>query len=130
MHPPSNLLRGLLLVVSAFFLAMASAHFLGLKYPLLFVYYDVPFYAYQDRIIAAILLPYAILFFATSRHKLLLPYTLVALWITIFGLSYINQSADLALVLDGQSPQIYWLQTAAFAALALVLTILALKEKP
>lgn len=130
MNPPTKLLRGLLLLISAYFLAMASAHFLGLKYPLLFVYYDTPFYAYQDRIIAATLLPYAVMFFAASRHKLLLPYALFALWVTIFGLSYINQSAELALVLDGQGTQIYWLQTAAFAALALVLTLLTIKEKP
>ena len=130
MHPPSKLLRGLLLLVSAFFLTMATAHFLGLKYPLLFVYFDTPYYAYQDRIIAATLVPYAIMFFATSRHKLLLPYVLVALWITILGLSYINQSAELALVLDGQSTWAYWLQTAAFAVLALILTLLTIKEKP
>ncbi len=130
MNPPSILLRSLLLLISAYFLAMASAHFLGLKYPLLFVYFDVPFYAYQDRIIAATLVPYAIMFFAASRHKLLLPYALVALWITIFSLSYINQSAELALVLDGQSTLVYWLQTGAFAALALILTLLTIKEKP
>ncbi|MCF6304940.1 MAG: hypothetical protein L3J33_06175 [Rhodobacteraceae bacterium] len=130
MNPPSRLLRGLLLLVSACFLAMAAAHFLGLKYPLLFVYYDTPYYAYQDRIIAATLLPYAVMFFATSRHKLLLPYALFALWITIFGLSYINLSDELALVITDQTTRVYWLQTAVFAALALVLTLLTLKEKP
>jgi len=130
MNPPSKLLRGLILLVTAFFLSMATAHFFGLKYPLLFVYYDTPYYAYQDRIIAITLVSYAILMFAASRHRLVLPYALVALWVTIFGLSYINLSSELALVLTGQSTVVYWLQTGAFAGLAVVLTFLTVKEKP
>jgi hypothetical protein len=51
-NPSPALLRLALWAGAAYFCCMAVAHFFGLKYPLLFVYYDVPFFAYQDKIIS------------------------------------------------------------------------------
>lgn len=129
MSPSSGMLRPLLLICVAYFLAMACAHFLGLKYPLLFVYYDTPYHAYQDRIISFMLVTYAILFFAAARIREMVPYALVAIWVTVAGLSYINQSNELALVLKEQSAVYYWLQTALFGAISAVLTLLYLRER-
>jgi hypothetical protein len=126
---PSQPLRLLLLICVAFFLCMGIAHFFGIKVPVLFVYYDTPFYAYQDRIISFSLVSYACLFFAASRDRAIVPLALVALWVTVLGLSYVNQSAELAEVLETQVTTIYWLQTAAFAGLAVVLTFLTLRER-
>ncbi|MEM8822538.1 MAG: hypothetical protein AAGF30_02915 [Pseudomonadota bacterium] len=53
MSAPSTLLRGLLLICVAFFVCMGLAHFFGLKWPILFVSWDTPVYAYQDKTIAA-----------------------------------------------------------------------------
>ncbi len=50
--PPPLLLRLALWGGAACFCCMAVAHFFGLKYPLLFVYHDVPLYAHQDKIIS------------------------------------------------------------------------------
>ncbi len=36
----------------AYFVAMAIAHWVGFKVPVLFIYYDTPYYAYQDKIIS------------------------------------------------------------------------------
>ncbi len=126
---PGQPMRLLLQVFVAFFLCMAGAHFLGLKVPLLFIYHDTPYYAYQDRIIAFALVTYALLFLAASRHRVVVPYALASGWITVAGLAYINQSTELAETLNGQGTTIYWLETAALAAMALVLTVLAWNER-
>ncbi|MEO1047952.1 MAG: hypothetical protein AAFW59_06450, partial [Pseudomonadota bacterium] len=83
MDRPTPLLRGLLLICVVFFIAMGTAHFTGFKVPLLFIYYDTPFYAYQDRIIAFTLVTYVALFFAAANHRAVVPYALVSIWGTV-----------------------------------------------
>ncbi|HEV2507131.1 MAG TPA: hypothetical protein VGV39_28930 [Mesorhizobium sp.] len=126
---PSPVLKTLLLVCVVFFLCMGAAHFLGLKVPVLFIYFDTPFYAYQDRIISFTLVTYAALFFVASRDRAVVPFALISIWATVIGLTYINQSSELAEVLGGRPTTVYWLQTAALAALAAVLTGLFIKER-
>lgn len=46
MHSKANQYAFLAGVV--YFSCMAFAHFFGIKVPVLFVYYDTPYYAYQD----------------------------------------------------------------------------------
>lgn len=129
MTAPSPLLRGLLLICVAFFLCMGTAHFFGIKVPILFVYWDTPFYAYQDKIIAFTLVTYMSLFFGAARHLVMVPYALVAMWGTVIGLSLVNSSAALADVLDGGSTGIYWGIIALFGGLAVVLTILWSRDR-
>jgi hypothetical protein len=93
----------------------------GLKYPLLFVYYDTPFYAYQDKIISFAVLAYASLFYAAIRRIQVVPMALFALDVTVLGLSFVNISSDLQIVLQGQGTVIYWLQIGFFAVYFLVL---------
>lgn len=95
---------------------MAVAHFFGLKYPLLFVYYDVPFYAYQDKIISFAVVAYVCLFVNAALNRSAVPVALIALGVTVLGLSAVNASAALAEALDGRSTGAYWLQTALIAA--------------
>ena len=99
----------------AYFCCMAVAHFFGLKYPLLFVYYDVPFHAYQDKIISFAVVAYVCLFATAARHRVAVPAALVALAVTVAGLSAVNLSSDLAAVLDGGPTTAYWLQTGLIA---------------
>jgi hypothetical protein len=40
------------LIGVAYFCCMAVAHFFSIKVPVLFVYYNTPFHAYQDKIIS------------------------------------------------------------------------------
>jgi len=101
---------------------MAVAHFLGRKYPLLFVYYDTPFYACQDKIISFTVLAYVALFYQASRSRESIPAALVVMGLTILGLARINLSEDLAQVLEpGQSTMPYWIQVGLFAVYWLVL---------
>jgi len=105
-----------------YFCCMATAHFLGLKYPLLFVYYDTPFYAYQDKIISFAVLAYVALFYQAARSRESIPAALVVMGLTILGLAGVNLSEDLAQVLEpGQSTMAYWIQVGLFAVYWLVL---------
>lgn len=128
MTPPSPLLRKLLLICVAFFACMGLAHFFGLKWPVLFVYWDTPFFAYQDKIISFTLITYIALFFGASRHLVMVPYALISIWGTVIGLSLVNTSSALADVLDGGGVTLYWLIIGAFGGLAIVLTVLWLLE--
>ncbi len=129
MQAPSQPLRSLLWICVAYFVSMGTAHFFGIKLPLLFVYFDTPFYAYQDKIIAFTLITYVSLFVAAARHRVMVPYALASFWGTVLGLSAVNLSGSLAEVLEGQGTSVYWVQVALFAALAATLTWLYLLEK-
>ena len=128
--PPPVFLRLALWAGVAYFCCMAVAHFFGLKYPLLFVYYDVPFYAYQDKIISFAVVAYICLFANAAVHRNAVPAALVALGVTVLGLSAVNRSDALASVLDGRSTLAYWMQTGLLAAyFALLLALYAAGER-
>ncbi len=57
-----NIYRLLLLLCMIYFLAVALAHQLGLKLPLLFIFYDVASERYQDLIISFLSFGWAMLF--------------------------------------------------------------------
>jgi hypothetical protein len=113
--PPQMALRILLWIGVAYFCCMSVAHFFGLKYPVLFIYYDVPFHAYQDKIISFAVVSYVCLFVNAARDRAAVPAALTALVVTVLGLSAVNLSGALADVLDGRSTAPYWLQTAFIA---------------
>lgn len=125
----SPLLRYLLLAGVFIFCAMAAAHATGLKVPLLFVYYDTPYYAYQDRIISFCLLTYACLFYLAARHSLAVPTALCALAITVLGLSAVNFSEALSAVLDKQGTGVYWAQTGVFAVYFVLLLVVWRRDR-
>jgi hypothetical protein len=128
--PPPVLLRLSLWAGVAYFCCMAVAHFFGLKYPLLFVYYDVPFYAYQDKIISFAVVAYVCLFANAALHRSAVPAALVALGVTVLGLSAVNVSDALGSVLDGRSTLAYWMQTGLIAGyFALLLGLYAAGER-
>ena len=109
----------------AYFCCMAVAHFFGLKYPLLFVYYDTPFYAYQDKIISFAVVAYVALFYLAARNRDAGPAALMVMAITVLGLAWVNGSQALADVLtEGQSTMPYWIQVGLFAVYWLVLAAL------
>lgn len=126
---PTGFLRIGLWAGVAYFCAMAMAHFFGLKYPLLFVYYDVPFYAYQDKIIAFAVVAYVCLFVSAALNRNAVPFALVALGVTVLGLSAVNVSAALGAVLDGRSTLPYWLQTGLIATYFVLLLVLYLTSE-
>lgn len=114
----------------AYFCCMAVAHFFGIKVPVLFVYYDTPFYAYQDKIISFAVCAYIALFYSASQHRNSAPPAIMVLALTVLGLSSVNMSEALQSVLkEGQSTMPYWLQTGAIAVYVLLLTVLYMRDK-
>jgi hypothetical protein len=124
-----KLLRYGLLACVAYFICMSVAHFFGVKLPILFVYYDTPFYAYQDKIISFAVVSYIGLFYAASRDIKTVPIALAVLGVTVLGLTSVNLSDALASVLEqGQSTWAYWMQTAMLAGIWIVLMVLYLRR--
>ncbi len=114
---------------AAYFCCMAIAHFFSIKVPILFVYYDTPFYAYQDKIISFAVCAYIALFYSASQHRSVALNAIIVLAITVLGLSYVNVSEALASVLqEGQSTVPYWLQAGAIAFYLVVLLVLYFKD--
>jgi di/tricarboxylate transporter len=125
----SALMRYALLALVAYFVCMATAHFLSIKVPLLFVYYDTPFHAYQDKIISFAVTAYVGLFWLAANDRKAVPVALGVLALTVLGLSYVNISPDLASIMDdSQSTIPYWAQTIMFGAFWVVLVGLYLRD--
>ncbi|WP_288350148.1 hypothetical protein [uncultured Thalassospira sp.] len=114
---------------AAYFCCMATAHFFGIKVPLLFVYYDTLFYAYQDKIISFAIVAYIALFYSAARVREVVPAALVTLWLTAAGLTHVNLSDALAGLEGNKSMTAYWAQTAMIGGIAIVLTALFLRSR-
>ena len=125
----SKLTKYAFLAGVAYFSCMGVAHYFSIKVPILFVYYDTPFYAYQDKIIAFAVCAYIALFYSASQHRSVALNAIIVLAITVFGLSSVNVSDSLASVLqEGQSTTPYWLQTGAIAFYLALLLALYIKD--
>jgi len=126
----SPLIKYALLAGAVYFCCMAVAHYFGIKLPLLFVYYDTPFYAYQDKIISFAVVSYIALFYSAAQYRAVVPAALIVLGITVLGLASVNESDALASVLEeDQSTLLYWAQTGLIAAYFVVLLVLYLRDK-
>jgi len=125
----SQLTKYAFLSGAAYFCCMAIAHFFSFKVPILFVYYDTPFYAYQDKIISFAVCAYIALFYSAAQHRTVAPNAIIVLALTVIGLSSVNSSDALVSVLqEGQSTVPYWLQTGAIAFYLIILTYLYVKD--
>lgn len=116
------------------FLIVFIHNFVGIRQTLtfsfsLFVYYDTPFYAHQDKIISFSVCAYIALFYSASQHRAVALNAIIVLAITVLRLSFIIISDDLASVLqEGQSTIPYWLQTGAIAFYLAILLFLYIKD--
>lgn len=87
----TKILSTFLYAGAIYFLAVALVHATGLKVPGLFVYYNVPSYAYQDRIIAFLAFGWAVMFYHTGRT---LDLKLIDLMLTIGFVALVSLSAN------------------------------------
>lgn len=114
------ILKGLLLGGGVYFLAVAIVHMLRIKVPLLFVYYDVPSYGYQDRIISILAFGWSAFLFAASRDPLrnrdAVKASLIAGLAAIFGLNVINSITDFHALAPGSDPSVFRLETLGLSA--------------
>ena len=125
----SKVTRIAFLAGAVYFTCMAAAHFFGFKIPVLFVYFDTPFYAYQDKIISFAVCAYIALFILAARSRSNAPAAITVLAITAIGLSAVNLSPDLTDLLTAkQSTTPYWLQTGMISGYVILLCVLYFKD--
>ena len=108
-------LKWLLLGGAIYFLAVSSAHMLEIKVPLLFVYYNLPSHAYQDRIISFLSFGWAVFLFTASldpeKNRDLVKAILIAGVGAIFGLHVINTLTDFRALSPDIDPRMFRLES-------------------
>jgi len=98
MGKSTAILKWLLLAGAVYFSAIAIVHMFRIKIPLLFMYYDVPSYGYQDRIISFLSFGWSVFLFMASidptRNRDAVKAIVIAGLAAIFGLNIINSITD------------------------------------
>jgi hypothetical protein len=116
---PRNL-RWSLFAGAAYFAAVSAVHMLGLKLPLLFIYFNVPSQAYQDRIIGFLAFGWAVFLFAAADdpegQPMLTRAVLVAGGAAVAGLCVNNAATDFASLGESINPRVFWMETAVLLA--------------
>ncbi|MCF7823884.1 MAG: hypothetical protein K9N35_06890 [Candidatus Marinimicrobia bacterium] len=117
----------LLYTGAVYFFAVALVHALGIKIPGLFVYFNVPSHAYQDRIISFLAFGWSVFFFLAAKKmetdlvKAILGLGLIAL-IALFANTVISDFEHLDVSIDRKYFLaiisvlfIYWLSLLVFS---------------
>ncbi|VAW40461.1 hypothetical protein MNBD_CHLOROFLEXI01-142 [hydrothermal vent metagenome] len=116
MKKNSKILKWSLFAGAIYFLAIAAVHMLGVKVPLLFVYFNVPSYAYQDRIISFLAFGWSAFLFTASRDPVknvaLVKAILLAGVGAIVSLSIINTTTDFKALSPEINVTVFWMETA------------------
>ncbi|MCU7811125.1 MAG: hypothetical protein KZQ77_07800 [Candidatus Thiodiazotropha sp. (ex Notomyrtea botanica)] len=125
----SELTKYFFLTGAAYFVCMAIAHFFAIKVPVLFVYYDTPFYAYQDKIISFSVCAYIGLFWSAAFNRSVAIVAIMVLAVTVLGLATVNMSEALASVLSSEQTTLpYWAQTIAISIYLAALVLLYIRD--
>lgn len=87
-----KIVKQLLLAGALYFCTVAVVHFLGIKIPMLYVYYDVESTIYQDRIISVLSFMFSVFLFAGYKLKSteIIKYIIFGGTIAIIGLALNN----------------------------------------
>lgn len=111
MNKSTAVLKWLLFVGAIYFLAISIVHMLRIKVPLLYVYYDVPSYGYQDRIISFLSFGWSVFLFTASidpvKNRPAVRAILIAGLAAIFGLNVINSTTDFRALSPDIQPSVF-----------------------
>jgi hypothetical protein len=136
MSKSAAILKWLLLAGAIYFLAIAIVHMLRIKIPLLFVYYDVPSYGYQDRIISFLSFGWAVFLFTASldptKNRDAVKAILIAGFVAVFGLNVINHITDFHALSPDIHPAVFRKEVfvlSAYEAALIMFYFLARTEK-
>ena len=128
-----NILKGLSFAGSLYFFLVSVAHLIGLKVPILFIYYNVPSYAYQDKIISFLAFGWSVFIFSAFlnpiKNSLLIRAILIAGAGAIIGLEFINTYTDFESFNNGNNRNIFRLETLGLATYITLLVIFYNKSK-
>ena len=108
-----------------YFFLMAVVHTLGIKIPGLFIYFNVPSYAYQDRIISLLTFGWSAFFLKAAinpiHNRNIIQLLIIIGAVAIAGLSRINYGTDFD-QLDSQiNPMVFWYETGGLFLYLLIL---------
>jgi len=111
----TTILKWSLSIGAIYFFAVAAVHLLGLKVPGLYVYFDVPSHAYQDRIISFLCFGWSVFLFAAFLNPIknidLMKAILIAGAGAVVGLGVINITADFRGLGQNINVSTYWVET-------------------
>ena len=117
MNKNLNILRNLILAGSIYFAVVAVVHQIGIKIPLLYIYFDVPSTEYQDRIISFLAFGWAVFFFAaykiSAKDIQIVKFLIVAGIAGVIGLVINNLRTDFTVLNPNCNVWIYWFGTFA-----------------
>ncbi len=112
-------LKWLLLAGAVYFLGISIVHMLRIKIPLLFVYFSVPSYGYQDRIISFLAFGWSVFLFTASldpaKNRDAVRAVLIAGIGAIFGLHVINVVTDFRALSPDVNPTVFRLESRALS---------------
>ena len=115
----TDVLKWLLLAGAMYFLGVSVAHMTGVKVPLLFIYFSVPSYAYQDRIISFLSFGWSVFLFTAAidpvKNRDLVKAVLIAGLAAIFGLQVINSVTDFRSLSPDVHPVVFRMETLALS---------------
>lgn len=133
MKKNSEILRVSVLAGSVYFSLVAVAHLSGLKIPGLFIYFELPSYAFQDKIVALFALGWAVFFYTASKDPLkyikLVEAIIISGAAAIIILFIINLSTDFSSLNKLTDIKIIWLQTSLLFIYWLWLVVFYFKIK-
>ena len=94
---------------AVYFLAMALAHTFCRKIPGLFLYFDVPSNAYQDRVIGILAFGWSLMFFQAAHSGLpvIRKSILVLSFVAMTMLAHINLTTDFRALALQADPRVY-----------------------
>jgi hypothetical protein len=114
------ILKLLLLAGAVYFSAVAIVHMFGIRIPMLFVYYNVPSYGYQDRIISFLAFGWSVFLFTASidpmRNSMVVKAILLAGLAAVLGLNVINRITDFQALSPDIDPAVFRVETLALSA--------------
>jgi hypothetical protein len=106
---------------------------IGFKTPILFIYFNVPSYTYQDRIISFLAFGWSVFLFTAftnpQRYSVLVQAILVAGAFAIIGLSVINVSTDFSNLSLAIKVWMFWIETAGLFFYWLLLLVFYFRSK-
>lgn len=115
MNKYTTMLKWLLLAGAVYFLGISIAHMLRIKVPLLFLYFSLPSYGYQDRIISFLAFGWSIFLFSASldpvKNRDAVKAILIAGIGAIFGLHVINAVTDFRSLAPDVHPAVFRLES-------------------
>jgi len=125
------LLKILLFSGFAYFFSLAIAHMIGWKVPALFIYFEVPSYAYQDKIISVLAMGWALFYLQAALNpqgqRTIIRGLLVSGGLALIGLSVMTIQTDLHRLNPAMNEPYIWYQIISLV-LYFVLLLTAYKK--